>query len=158
MTDQRRVSLDELRIMLIKSPKRVLRMLERLRVFATCVPPETLAEAIFPHIRVDQLVEAHQYLGEVANCIHQQMLAQMQWKCAACGNDIWFTEDLTRRRREFRRVRRNARYCSQACRQKAYRKRKSVTAIPSNTEAKTSRVTVSAVQEAPSRNGQWADA
>jgi hypothetical protein len=53
--------------------------------------------------------------------------------------------DLVAQKREFRSgLRRDAHHCSQACRQKAFRKRKrrkGVTAIPSDAKAKPSRVT-----------------
>jgi DNA-directed RNA polymerase subunit RPC12/RpoP len=106
----------------------ILRTLERLQRL-TRVPPEMVAETIFPHVRLDQIVEASLYLEKVARCINKQM-QQMQWKCAECGHEVWFKDDLLRQSREIKRVRRDAHYCSPACRQKAFRKRKRVTASP----------------------------
>jgi hypothetical protein len=125
---------------------RVLRTLERLRLL-TRIPPEMIATALFSHIRIDQVLDVIMYLEEVAGCISKQM----QWKCAECGKDIWFEDDTqvtlgqtskqmrVTRTRKVKRVRHDPRYCSQACRQKAFRKRKRVTAHPPNTAAEPSR-------------------
>jgi hypothetical protein len=107
------------------------------------VPPESLADALFPspeHLqeairemgltwKVDparirplvslaQIIEAQQYLEKLAACLGKKM-ATLQWKCAECGNDVWakMTAPLVL---EVRRARRDARYCSQACRQKDF--------------------------------------
>jgi hypothetical protein len=108
-----------------------LRTLERMRRMMG-IPPEKLAAGISPYIRIDQVLEVAMYLEEVAECMGKQM---PQWKCAECGRDIWFKDSVSvtvnpdgklvrSRRREIQLVRRDAHYCSQACRQKAYRKRK----------------------------------
>jgi hypothetical protein len=57
-----------------------------------------------------------------------------RWKCAECGQDVWAKTDLVARKREFRWVRRDARYCSAKCRQKAYRKRVTARASPVRSE------------------------
>jgi hypothetical protein len=114
----------------------ILRTLERLRRL-TYYAPEAIAEAISPHFRIQDVVEAIVHLEDVAKCMDKKM----QWKCAECGRDMHANIDPTNRVRVFRRVRRNARYCSAKCRQKAYRKRKHVTATASDTKVKPSRVT-----------------
>ena len=117
----------------------VLRTLERMREWPL-LPPEILADLIFPHVSVAQIVEAHLYLEKIARCIDKKM-REGKWKCAECGKDVWAKIKLTKDglKREYRYVRRDAHYCSQACRQKAFRKRKRVTATPSDTAAELSR-------------------
>jgi hypothetical protein len=116
---------------------------------------KTVAEAISPH-GMHKVLEAIVHLEEVAKCIGEMM---PQWKCAECGKDIPFKDSvcvtvkpdgkpMLSKTREHRWVRHDARYCSQACRQKAYRKRKRVTAISSGTNAKLSRGDGSTVAEA----------
>jgi hypothetical protein len=100
------------------------------------VHPDDIADLIFPHVPLAQIVEAHLYLEKVARCIDKKM----QWKCAECGKDVWAKIKLTKNGliKEHQYVRRDARYCSQSCRQKAFRKRKRVTANPPDTKAKPS--------------------
>jgi hypothetical protein len=118
-----------------------LRTLERLRIL-THVPPEMLAEAIFPietipnakfpFVRLDAIVAASQYLEEVAHLLDHKM-RKGQWKCVECGQDVWsriFVSEDGKRSNQIRPARRDTHYCSQACRQKAFRKRKRVTASP----------------------------
>jgi ferredoxin len=137
--------------------KSALRTLERLQAL-TRVPAEMLVDTIYggieqaikdmgitPRLRIDQLpgftaaqmVEASLYLQEVARLIGKRM----EWKCVECGQDVWQKIDLLKQTATWRRPRRDAHYCSQACRQKAFRKRKRVTANVSDTKAKPSRVT-----------------
>jgi hypothetical protein len=99
------------------------------------IPPEVLAAVISPHIRIDQIVEMKMYLEEVVKAV----INKMQWKCAECGRDMGFKDDKLTRTREVLRTRRDARYCSPACRQKAFRKR--VTHRAANTTAQPSRTT-----------------
>jgi hypothetical protein len=115
-----------------------LRTLERLRVL-TQVPAETLAEAIFAHVRVAQIVEMMAFLEKVARLMDKKM----QWKCVECGQEMWAKIQMTKNgpTKEHRHIRRDARYCSQSCRQKAFRKRKRVTDRGSNTTAQPSRTT-----------------
>jgi hypothetical protein len=135
------------------------RTLERLQEL-TRVPAETLVDTIYggleqaiknmgitPRLRIDQLpgftaaqmIEASMYLQKVALLIGKRM----EWKCVECGQDVWAKIKVTKNGliKEYRFVRRDARYCSQACRQKAFGKRKRVTAKASDTKAKPSRVT-----------------
>jgi ferredoxin len=143
----------------------------------TRVPPEAFVEAIYggieraieamgikPRLRMDQIpgftvaqiVEASLYLQRVAACIDERM-REGQWKCVECGQVVWAKIDLTATAKdaltmEVRHVRRDAHYCSQACRAKAFRKRKRkgkrVTAKASDTAAKPSRVTALASRRA----------
>jgi hypothetical protein len=115
--------------------KKLVRTFKRALVL-TRLPPEAIADSIFPDIRIDQVVELIASLEKVARCIAKKM----QWKCAECGKDVWYADDVANRKRVINRKRRNSRYCSQACRQRAYRRR--VTATPSDAKAKASRVTV----------------
>jgi hypothetical protein len=105
----------------IARPK-VLRTLKRLRGLATHLHPEDVADILFPHVPVAQIVEASLYLEKVAACIDKKM-REGKWKCAECGQDVWAKIDLTKDglTRELRHVRRDAHYCSQACRAKAFR-------------------------------------
>jgi hypothetical protein len=130
----------------------------------TGVPPEELADALFPSperlqemiremgltyevdrarirplVSISQIVEAKQYLEKLAACFIKKMEMQ-QCKCAECGNDIWRKIKIKDRELvcEVKRVRRGARYCSAKCRQKAFRKRKRVTDRVSDTTAKPS--------------------
>jgi hypothetical protein len=120
-------------VMRKRSSKNAIRTFKR-SLRWTRLPPEMIADLIFPQIRIEQVVELMSFLEEVVLCIGKKM----QWKCAECGNDIWYKDDLLKRQREIQRKRRNSRYCSQACRQRAYRKR--VTATPGDAKAKASRV------------------
>jgi hypothetical protein len=133
--------------------RKILRTVERLRTL-TRLPPEMIAAAIFPYIRIDQIMDMAVYLEEVAKCIGKQM----QWKCAECGKDIWFKDDVrvtvgqtgemgATTTREIRRVRRDAHYCSPACRQKAFRVRKRVTNNPADASPETSRRNGSVIRE-----------
>jgi hypothetical protein len=116
--------------------KKLVRTFKRALVL-TRLPPEAIADSIFPDIRIDQVVDLIESLEKVARCIAKKM----QWKCAECGKDVWYADDVANRKRVIiASKRRDSRYCSQACRQRAYRKR--VTATPSDTKAKASRVTV----------------
>jgi hypothetical protein len=123
---------------------RVLRTLKRMRRLAQHLHPEDLADLLFPHVPVVQIIEASLYLEKVADCIDKKM-REGQWKCVECGQDVWakikLTKDGLGLTREHRYVRRDAHYCSKACRQKAFRKRKRVTAKVSDTKAKPLRVT-----------------
>jgi hypothetical protein len=130
----------------------------------TRVPAEKLVDTIYgsieraikdmgitPRLRIDQLpgftaaqmIEASMYLQKVARLIDKRM----EWKCVECRQDVWAKIKVTKDglTKEYRFVRRDAHYCSQACRQKAFRKRKGkgegVTANVSNTKTKPSRVT-----------------
>jgi hypothetical protein len=127
---------DEERILEKLIRKKLVRTFKRSLTLMTRLPPEMIANYIFPDIRIDQVADLIVSLEEVARCIGKKM----QWKCAECGKDIWFKDDLPNLQRVIQRKRRNSRYCSQACRQRAYRKR--VTATPSDTKAKASRVMV----------------
>jgi hypothetical protein len=109
----------------------ILRPFARLRRLML-LSPELLADIIFPLIPLVQIVEAHLYLEKVARCIDKKMKGQ--WTCAECGQDVWaeIKPTVDGLKKEFRYVRRDARFCSQACRQKAFRKRKRVTAKASD--------------------------
>jgi hypothetical protein len=115
----------------IRSAIRTLKRLHRL----TRVCPESVAKAIPPHVRIDQVTEMMVYLEDVVRA----MAKQMQWKCTECGRDLWFNDNALTRKREIQRIRRDAHYCSQACRQKAFRRR--VAGRASNTTAQPSRMT-----------------
>ena len=148
------------------------RTLKRLLAL-TGVPAEVLADALFPSperlretiremgltLEVDparirpsvsavQILEAKEYLEKLAVCLLKKMKTQ-QCKCAECGNDIWYEIKIRDGQpvQEVKRVRRDARYCSQACRQKAFRKRKRVTDWASDTTAKPSRRDTSRVAD-----------
>jgi hypothetical protein len=116
--------------------KSVLRTLERLRVLTQYYSVESVAAAISPNFRIDQIAEMMVYLEQVAKAVGKRM----QWKCAECGRDIWFRDDVLAKTRQIQRVRRDAHYCSQACRQKAFRQRKHVTDRVANTTVQLSRV------------------
>jgi hypothetical protein len=114
---------------------KTLRTLDRMRRLTTFFPPEKLADLISPHVHLDDIVWLAQYLEKVGNSLAKQ---KTQWTCAECGKLVWCTEDVqysiggTQKdpkvgcttTRTVRRVRPDAVYCSNACRQKAYRKRK----------------------------------
>jgi hypothetical protein len=142
------------------APKRfvqfIIRPLTRLRRLMR-LPPEMLADIIFQHVRID-ILDASQYLEKVAKSLDEKMRKGQQWKCAECGQDIWYKDDVQVelnsekptlvRNRVIKRVRRDARYCSQACRQKAFRKRSRVTDRVLDTAAKPSPVTDMATRKA----------
>jgi hypothetical protein len=111
---------------------RTLRTLERMRKLMDFYPPEKLAAAISPHVRIDQIVEMAVYLEEVAKALGKQ---KEKWTCAECGKLVWCKHDVQLTvsdtgemgrivTRQIRIVRPDAHYCSNQCRQKAYRKRK----------------------------------
>src|SRR5262249_28202507 len=100
----------------------------------TRVPAEMIAKIIFPYVSIDQIVEAKLYLEKIA----EEIGKQMRWKCTECGKDIWCEVDLIKQTRTVKRIRRDARYCSQACRQRAFRKRKRVMGHISDTAAQPS--------------------
>jgi hypothetical protein len=120
------------------------RTLERMRRWLR-IHPDNIARFLFPHVPVVQILEMSQYLEKVARCIEKKM----QWQCVECGKDVWAKIKLTETgpTKELRYVRRDAHYCSPACRQKAFRKRKRVTASPSDATAKASRGNGSAATE-----------
>ena len=88
-------------------------------------------------VTIAQIVEAIQYLEKVAGCLDKKMREEGLCTCTECGKEIWF--EIGRRGgapvQVVKHVRRGARYCSQACRQKAFRKRKRATDRAPNTAA-----------------------
>jgi hypothetical protein len=136
--------------------RKFLRTWKRMRTLMR-IPPTNVAELLLPHISVHEVLYAGMYMQYLA----MFMAKQMQWKCAECGHDILVTgsgvcmevdgknpesPEVTRTT-EVRKVRRGARYCSDKCRQKAYRKRK--TAL--RQEASPQPSSRNAVTEVPSK-------
>jgi hypothetical protein len=119
---------------LFPSPERLQEMLREIGLAEFDLDPSRIR----PVVSIAGIVAAKQYLEKLAFCLGKKM----QCKCAECGGDMW-AKMTNRLLLEVRQVRRDARYCSQACRQKAFRKRKRkrVTANASNTKVKASRVT-----------------
>ena len=126
--------------------RKILRTWKRLRTLMR-VPPVNVAERLLPHVSVSEVLDAGIYLQVLAHF----MVKQTQWKCAECGRDVLVAgssvqvdvDESTRspevtRTMQVRQVRRDARYCSATCRQKAFRKRKRVTDRASDTTAKPS--------------------
>jgi hypothetical protein len=126
------------------------------------VPPEVLADALLPSperlqemiremgltrevdrarirplVTIPQIVEAIQYLEKLALCLEKKMQEGRLCKCAECGMDVWLEIVLEdgEPKKLVKHVRRGAHYCSPACRQKAFRKRRRVTDHPSDTAA-----------------------
>jgi hypothetical protein len=86
-----------------------------------------------PYVRIDHVTEAMVFLEQVCKAMDKNI----QWKCAECGKNIWYKikfDDLGPKK-VIQRTRRDANYCSQACRQRAFRKRKRVTDRVSDTTA-----------------------
>jgi hypothetical protein len=113
---------------------RVLRTLKRMRGL-TGIPPKILAAVISPHVGIEQIIWMKEYLEELAAAFGKQMEKRT---CAGCGKPVCFKDERefsvgetpedskirATTTREYRVVRADAVYCSNACRQKAYRKRK----------------------------------
>jgi hypothetical protein len=126
------------------------RTFERLRKWQR-IHPDDIVDLISPRVRIDQLIAASEWLHEIAKSMHERMIKEQQLKCAECGSAIWFKDNvemtiskdgkpMVTGTRETKQVRRDARYCSPSCRQKAFRKRKRVTDGTSDAPAQPSRV------------------
>jgi hypothetical protein len=135
-----RVPVQSLADSLFLSPER---FREMLRVAG--ITDDFDADRMRPVVSIADIAGASEYLQKVAACLCKRM---PQWECTECGKEVWFKmHGLTK---EVRRARRDAHYCSEACRQKAYRKRKRkrVTAKASDTKVKPSRVTAIPLRKA----------
>jgi hypothetical protein len=131
--DDDRLSIDDLKQLALRNrPNRLLRTFERMHKTLREIPAEAITALISPYVRIDEIVEMAQYLDEVATALGKQM---QQWTCAGCGKPVWCKDDVRltvsdagkigrMTNRQIRIVRPDAVYCSNACRQKAYRKRK----------------------------------
>jgi predicted nucleic acid-binding Zn ribbon protein len=90
----------------------VLRTFDRLRRIANRIDAETLAELLAKHVGWDRIAYPAQFADDV-NCYMREYIQKHPNRhCIECGTPLNCLYD-----------RADARYCSPACRQKAYRKR-----------------------------------
>lgn len=112
------------------------RTLERVEWLANRAGAEKMAEVLIKHGAglddTDEIGSLGQYLLDVSECMKGVLPTRQEQPCVVCGKDKWI-KDIDRT---------DARYCSAACRQRAYRKR-----VTARTARRTAKPSQSAVRD-----------